>query len=129
MVYAPAPTATSPKGVIVRVSVVGRNGKPLGGCRITFLVGNEIVGTIDPSNGSGSILLPGGHETLIVEASYGSSVVQHVVYQEHNIVVQLDEDEPLFKAFTRGLAVCPDGTSGQPCVTCSLGGKPYQICA
>src|SRR5262249_32177020 len=33
------------------------------------------------------------------------------------------------RAFRPGVARCPDGTSGQPCVVCMIGGLQVRICA
>jgi hypothetical protein len=130
MAYAQESSAASPKGVSVKVSVVGRNGYGLKKSKITFSILGKVVGIIDPSNGSGSIVLPDTTDPLSVQAEFGTSVVQRDIYAgEEDVTIQLDEDEPLLKAFLPTMAMCPDGKTGQPCVTCSISGKQYQICA
>ena len=130
MAYASAASSASPKGVLIKISVIGRNGYALKKSKITFYVSGRAVGTIDDSNGFGSILLPDADDRVTVEAKFGESTVQRILKDgEEEITIQLDEDELLLKALLPTRAICPDGTSGQPCVVCSIGGKPYQICA
>lgn len=113
----------------VKVTVVDHSGKLASGATLTFLLEDVHVG-------SATI----GTEPVMVEFSTADgdlAVAVNFLGEHHVHVFTRTESQYTFELRStahfirpaRGLAECPNGKTGQPCVDCLVGGKQIRICS
>lgn len=110
------------------VEVVDLTGVQLDGANIHFEVNDSSVGSVFDSQGSASIEIADQDAviTIRVDHDFETQVVSVPAGAgSHRFVFDHTSRAP---AKGTPSARCPDGTTGQPCVTCNIGGSTVRIC-
>jgi hypothetical protein len=110
------------------VEVVDPMGVPLDGTNIHFEINGSKVGSVFSSQGNASIEIADQDVviTIFVDHDFETQVASvPASIGSHRFVF-----DNASRALTKGppSARCPDGTTGQPCVNCSIGGSAVRIC-
>ncbi len=110
----------------VTINVETLSGQPLAGAEIELTRGGASLGSIT-SSGRSSVEID-GTEPLHVRASIaGASAQRTVEVGQTEVTLRLATTRFVELASTP-TARCPDGSSGQPCVTCIIDGREVRIC-
>nr|WP_314121758.1 hypothetical protein [uncultured Brevundimonas sp.] len=111
----------------VTIEVVNADGMSLIGAQIQVFKGSELIGE---ATSSGTTTLQFEDlDALTIEASIGGvrrSIRAPRGGEVHQLILPIAR---FVEVAAIPIARCADGTSGQPCVTCKVGGKEIKICA
>jgi len=119
------PTSSRARSVLVQV--VDANGDPFIGATVAFALNGSDVGEVIDSRGSARIELPLESGDLSVTVSALGVVRSIDLRQIDSVVVTIPTISRAVSSLPE--ARCPDGTSGQPCVTCTLSnGRRVKVC-
>jgi hypothetical protein len=122
-------TDTAAAAQPLAILVVDSDGKPVVGARLEFRHNGALVGKVI-SGGESSIQTEVWDE-LQVTAVVGDrrfSARAEFGERELTLVIPSSLAKTLRKPTGPPTARCPDGTSGQPCVTCRINGQDYFVC-
>ena len=120
------PILSSPS---LEVRIVDRLGKPIDGATLTFRADGISIGATRNSSAVVSIDVPGSIQKI--------EIVAELLHQVQQVTLDAGMRSHTF-VFNRmrsaaGVgppeARCPNGSSGRPCVDCSIGGSIVRICA
>jgi hypothetical protein len=120
----------SEKAVARRQAVIAVrdvSGRPIKGAVIDVYMDGQRAASIT-SSGISTIEISNASATLEVEVSAGNQSRRVLIPpgQDH---VDMEFDEiALTRSFAKPGGRCPDGTSGQPCVTCQIGKDQIRVC-
>lgn len=120
---------------LVSVRAVDAGGRSIEGANVEFYVDGEHAGGVYGSSGTASLdVAPNAGVEVSVTLAVGSRKLQ----QRKMFPKSGDDAElllrfpsyrpPNFLPVRAPEARCPDGTSGQPCVECSVAGTTVRIC-
>jgi hypothetical protein len=128
----PGPSGPRLGGREIQVVVRDRFGDPLKAADIEISIGGRTLGRVFTGGDgvAGSLVSVDSLQGVIhvrVTASDGTVQEANVPPETNKVELQFDFS-PLIKAKLPALAMCPDGTSGYPCVTCHDGNDIWQIC-
>lgn len=122
--------ARAPEPRVLRrivVHVVNASGEPMSGANIEVRRGATPLGSMI-SSGRSSISIE-GNEPLQVRASVpGANAAQALVGPDQTEVTLTLATMRFVELASPPTARCPDGSSGQPCVTCIIDGREVRIC-
>jgi hypothetical protein len=112
----------------VTITVVDHDKEPVVGASLTFEVENTLYGQATIGSRPVTIELSDDEVRLTVKAKYSG--------QKQEVSLSPDQRSYTFyftrtvtpQTFGPPVATCPDGTSGQPCVDCVIGGNKIRIC-
>lgn len=110
------------------VEVVDPMGVPLDGADIHFEVNGSGAGSVFSSQGNASIEIDDQDVIITIRVDHDLET------QIASVPAGVGSHRFVFDNASRGLtkgspsARCPDGTTGQPCVTCNIGGSTVRIC-
>ncbi|MTD93141.1 hypothetical protein GIW81_02195 [Hyphomicrobium sp. xq] len=119
-----APPEASPR---LQISVVDAEGRPIAGALIDVYLDNEFVGTIT-SSGSSLLEFADPGVTLRLEARIADlKEIREIDARDHAVSFVFTNPPRRLTATIPG-GRCADGTTGQPCVVCRVGGRQVRIC-
>lgn len=122
-------TAPAPSARRISVTISTQAGQSLEGVDLEFFVDGKPWGSIVRSTGCPTIEVPGA-KTLEVRGHYQGVTFKHTFgahESDYKIVAPIAQKvntPPPGPPEAR----CPDGTTGQPCVTCQIAGVTVRIC-
>lgn len=110
------------------VEVVDPAGVAIQGADIHFEIDGVQVGSVFSSQGNASIEMDDQDVEITISAIVGfetQAISLRASVGAHRFVFA---NVPRAVAKGTPSARCPDGTTGQPCVTCNIGGSTVRIC-
>lgn len=110
------------------VEVVDQAGVPVQGADIHFEINGIKVGSVFGSQGNASIEMNNQDVEITICVIVGfetQAVSLHASVGAHRFVFN---NAPYAVVKGTPSARCPDGTTGQPCVTCHIGGSTVRLC-
>jgi len=123
-------TTNSERRRQVNIAVLDKNGNPARGAKISFQFNGTPCGRANLSGGKVSVEVPDTDEVLTAVAELSGETQSLDFARGHNEgVIQFLTSSGLTTILPNGTAICPDNTSGQPCVDCRVGGVLIRICA
>jgi hypothetical protein len=113
------------------ISAFDNEGRPAAGAEIVVFIHGTYVGafTIDDESRSASLEIPdvSANVRLVAEFS-GVTLTSDIGMTDHAHEFRFPVVAPLERALSPAEARCADGTTGRPCVTCTVGGTQVRIC-
>jgi hypothetical protein len=137
MAAAQPQSAPQPKAkTSVQVRVLDSLGEMFFGARIDFSIHGALAGRVIDSAGKATITYPELETELEVVVSAMNSTESRLLLSGVDIKPGSTQNFVDFRLPIRRstnmppqpTAKCPDGTSGQPCVNCPLGGSTIRVC-
>ena len=118
-----------PRRKSVRIRVLDAAGQLFFGSTIAFWLRDTPVGAVEDSTGEASITYPESGGTLLIGVSARGAKQSQLVKpgDSDNFDFQLPVHRTLDTP-PHPVARCPDGTAGQPCVNCYIGGSTIRVC-
>ena len=113
---------------MVQVSVMDNLGQPFWGAQIDFLSDGNLLATLNNSTGKALIELPADMRLDVRVSAAGALQTVRLRPDVLHADVQLNFPRQKFVTAPRPVAECPDGTQGQPCVDCPVGGSIIRVC-
>jgi len=114
---------------VVNISVLDRDGNHAQGAKLTFAIGGTEYGDVTIGDGPASIEIPDLWITIDVSAMFaGELQLTHLSPGQNQYIFHFSKFRKS-RGITPGVARCPDGTVGQPCVDCLIDGVLVRICA
>jgi hypothetical protein len=113
---------------MVQVSVTDSFDQPFWGARIDFLGYGTLLASLHNSVGKASVELPADMQLEVRISAPGALQVVHLRADESRADVRLNVARQKSLTAPRPVAECPNGTQGQPCVNCPVGGSIIRVC-
>lgn len=112
----------------ITVNVVDSQNAPINGADISFGVNGTPLGSVWRSLGKATIVMP--DPFVVVEARATVMLVTQTAQLPpgQNTHTFRFSQAPPPKKLAPPEAQCPDGSSGQPCVDCQVGGSTVRVC-
>ena len=128
MSMAAAPAAGTPRARrTIAVSVRDEHNEPLPGAKIIVRVSGVQVATIF-SSGNSHIELSDRVRQVELLATVGAETGQLRLTSTQQSATFIFNRVSLPSVFAKPGGRCPDGTEGQPCVTCIIGDESIRVC-
>jgi hypothetical protein len=114
----------------IKVKLIDSKGNPAAGADVEFFINDaEAGGAIVGPSATAQFHTDRSSVIIAIVARFGGRTLK--------VVLPPGQDDHAFEfdvtaqSLTRKppIARCPDGTSGQPCVDCVIGGETVRICA
>lgn len=118
-----------PSGRRIVIHVVDANDNPIPGSDILFSINRVPVGGVRSSAGSASLDMPESSVVVDVSAMVGQFTQSAHLPPGFDTHIFRFSQTRVYQSVGPPVASCPDGTSGQPCVDCDIGGIIVRICA
>ena len=113
----------------VTIEVVDADGRLIQGADIDFVVNATPVGGVRRSVGKASIVVPDPQAVVEARATVMLLTQTAQLPPGQDAHTFRFAQASMFKSFAPPEARCPDGSSGQPCVDCQIGGSIVRICS
>lgn len=110
------------------VDVLDPMGSPIHGADIHFEVNGMEIGSVLSSEGNANIELGDQDVTITIRVIVGSETQVISLNSDVGAHRFVFSNAPRTITAASPSARCPDGTTGQPCVTCNVGGSTVRIC-
>ena len=110
----------------ITINVENASGERLAGAHVEVRRGDTLLGTMI-SSGRSSVEIEGA-QPLSIEAAIAGARAQAIVRPDQTDVTLRLATTRFIELASTPTARCPDGTSGQPCVTCIIDGREVRIC-
>jgi len=125
-----AEVVSSRKVRTITIQVRDKAGGPASGARVSFGIDGADFGSAAVS-GTGKVTfqMSGAATTIHVFADFVGDAQQVALPPGEDIYTFHFDKTNLFMSDSVPEARCPDGTTGQPCVNCDIGGTTVRICA
>ena len=101
------------------------------GCDIQFFIADPPVtplGSVSKSRGHAALTVPDDSVVIGVSVTVEAATQTIHLPPGQNDYTFIFPQAPSYRSLTSARARCPDGTSGQPCVDCKIGGITIRIC-
>ena len=101
------------------------------GCDIQFFIADPPVtplGGVSKSRGHAALTVPDDSVVIGVSVTVDAATQTVLLPPGQNDYTFVFQQAPSYPSLASPRARCPDGTSGQPCVDCKIGGITIRIC-
>jgi len=119
---------SEPKGRKIAVRVVDSDGKNIRGALISMFLDQVFGGSLTLGDGPGSFDIEGEVQRVKLTAEVVDLTQEAYISSRENAYQFQFQSIPMNFVAAQPGARCPDGTVGNPCVVCSVGGTQVRIC-